>query len=451
MKVLVIGRGAREHALCWRLSQSPSVRELYCAGGNPGINQLAQPVALASTDTAALADFAAGNKVDLTVVGPEEPLAAGIVDEFEKRGLRIFGPTRAAAELEASKSFAKTVMRRAGVPTADFESFTDADAARSYVETRNSPMVVKADGLAFGKGVTVCHDRRSALGAIAETMESDRFGVAGRRIVIEEFLSGEEVSFFALCDGEKAAPLGLVQDHKTIFDNDQGPNTGGMGAYSPIPHYDARFENRVMREVVEPTIDAMRAMGIPYRGVLYAGLMVSGERINVLEFNVRFGDPECQVLMMRFSGDLAEALMAAAEGRIRDAAVRLSPKSAVALVLAAGGYPGAYRKGFAISGLERIEGKEPSPLKVKWALERIRVKVFHAGTALENGRLVTDGGRVLTVTAMADDLRTAADGAYQAADLIEFEGKHLRRDIARRGLQSGPHESRSDKSADHSD
>jgi phosphoribosylamine--glycine ligase len=327
-------------------------------------------------------------------------------------------------------------MRRAGVPTADFESFTDAGAARRYVEGRHGSLVVKADGLALGKGVTVCHDRQSALAAVGEAMESGRFGAAGRRVVIEEFLSGEEVSFFALCDGENAAPLGLVQDHKTICDNDQGPNTGGMGAYSPLPHYDASFDSRVMREVVEPTIAALGAMGIPYKGVLYAGLMVSGERINVLEFNVRFGDPECQALMMRYAGDLAEALMAAAEGRIRDAAVRLSPKSAVAVVMASGGYPGDYRKGLAIGGLERIEGQEPSALKVKWALERIRVKVFQSGTALENGRLVTDGGRVLTVTAMADDLRTAVDSAYQAAELIEFEGKHLRRDIARRGLRS---------------
>jgi phosphoribosylamine---glycine ligase len=436
MKVLVIGKGGREHALCWRLSQSPSVDELYCTGGNPGIDQLARPVAIASGAIVPLAEFVAGQKIDLTVVGPEEPLAAGIVDEFEKRGLRIFGPSRAAAELEASKSFAKMVMGRAGVPTADFESFTDAGAARRYVEHRERAMVVKADGLAFGKGVTVCHDRQSALAAIDDAMEAARFGEAGRRVVIEEFLRGEEVSFFALCDGEHAAPLGLVQDHKTIFDNDQGPNTGGMGAYSPLPHYDAQFEKRVMHEVIEPTLAAMRALGSPYRGVLYAGLIVSGERINVLEFNVRFGDPECQALMMRWSGDLAEVLMAAAEGRIREAAVRLSPKSAVAVVLAAGGYPGDYRKCLPISGLERIEGKEPSPLKVKWALERIRVKVFHAGTALDGGRLVTDGGRVLTVTAMADDLRTAVDSAYQAADLIEFEGKHFRRDIARRGLQS---------------
>jgi phosphoribosylamine--glycine ligase len=435
MKVLVIGKGGREHALCWRLSQSPSVRELYCTAGNPGIDGLARPVAIPAADLGALADFAAENRIDLTVVGPEDPLSAGIADEFAARGLRIFGPSKAAAQLEASKTFAKTVMRRAGVPTADFESFTDTAAARRYVESRGDrPMVVKADGLALGKGVTVCADRAAALAAIVEAMEARRFGEAGRRVVIEELLRGEEVSFFALADGEGAAPLGLVQDHKTVFDNDQGPNTGGMGAYSPLPQYDPRFEARVMREVIEPTLATMRAMGTPYRGVLYAGLMVDGERINVLEFNVRFGDPECQALMMRYSGDLAEALLAAAEGRVTNAAVRLAPRSAVALVLASGGYPGDYRKGAAIEGLERIEGQQPSELKVKWALERIRVKVFHAGTALRDGRLVTDGGRVMTVVAMADDLRAAVESAYQAADLIEFEGKHLRRDIARRGL-----------------
>jgi len=434
MKVLVVGKGGREHALCWRLSQSPSARELYCTSGNPGIDRLVRPLAIEVRDIAGLADFAAANQVDLTVVGPEEPLSAGIADEFDKRGLRIFGPSRAAAQLEASKTFAKNVMRRAGVPTAEFESFTDTAAARRYAESRHGSMVVKADGLALGKGVTVCHDRATALAAIGEAMEADRFGAAGRRVVIEEFLAGEEVSFFALCDGERAQPLGLVQDHKTIFDEDRGPNTGGMGAYSPLPHYDAAFESCVMREVVEPALAAMRAMDIPYRGVLYAGLMVSGDRINVLEFNVRFGDPECQALMMRYSGDLAEALLAAAEGRIGDAAVVLAAKSAVAVVLASGGYPGDYRKGLPIAGLERIEGQEPSALKVQWALKRIRVKVFHAGTALRNGSIVTDGGRVLTVTAMADDLATAVTSAYQAADLIAFEGKQMRRDIARRGL-----------------
>jgi phosphoribosylamine--glycine ligase len=434
MKVLVIGKGAREHALVWRLHQSQTVLKIYCAGGNPGINQMAEPVAIAPTDIAALADFAREKSVDLTIVGPEDPLAAGIVDEFTRAGLKIFGPSAAAAQLETSKSFAKSIMREAGVPSADFAAFTDAESARQYVSARKAPIVVKADGLALGKGVVICHDTATALEAIANAMEHHRFGAAGDRIVVEEFLTGEEVSFFALSDGENAIPLGSFQDHKAIFDGDRGPNTGGMGAYSPLPQIGAGFEARIMREVVMPTLSAMNARGTPFRGLLFVNLMIDGEKINVLEFNVRFGDPECEVLMMRFESDLAETLLAAAEGNAARATVRLSPRSAVAVVLASGGYPGDYRKGIAITGLERIEGNVPSDIKVKWAMNKIRVKVFHAGTAIHDGQLVTDGGRVLTVTAMAPELATAVDAAYQAAEMIEFDGRHFRRDIARRAL-----------------
>jgi phosphoribosylamine--glycine ligase len=434
MKVLVIGKGGREHALVWRLHQSQTVWKIFCAGGNPGINQMAEPVAIAPTDIAALADFAREKSVDLTIVGPEDPLAAGIVDEFTRAGLKIFGPSAAAAQLETSKSFAKSIMREAGVPSADFAAFTDAESARQYVSARKAPIVVKADGLALGKGVVICHDTATALEAIANAMEHHRFGAAGDRIVVEEFLTGEEVSFFALCDGENATPLGSFQDHKAIFDGDRGPNTGGMGAYSPLPQIGAGFEARIMREVVVPTLGAMNARGTPFRGLLFVNLMIDGEKINVLEFNVRFGDPECEVLMMRFESDLAETLLAAAEGNVARATVRLSPRSAVAIVLASGGYPGDYRKGIAITGLERIEGNVPSDIKVKWAMNKIRVKVFHAGTAIHDGQLVTDGGRVLTVTAMAPELATAVDAAYQAAEMIEFEGRHFRRDIARRAL-----------------
>ena len=434
MKVLVIGKGAREHSLVWRLHQSQTVWKIFCAGGNPGINQMAEPVAIAPTDSAALAAFAREKSVDLTIVGPEDPLAAGIVDEFTRAGLKIFGPSAAAAQLETSKSFAKSFMREAGVPSADFESFTDAESARQYARSRKAPMVVKADGLALGKGVAICNDVASALEAIADAMERRRFGAAGERVVIEEFLSGEEVSFFALCDGENAVALGSFQDHKAIFDGDRGPNTGGMGAYSPLPQLDAGFEARVMREVVAPTLAAMNARGIPFRGLLFVNLMIDGDKINVLEFNVRFGDPECEPLMMRFESDLAETLLAAAEGNVGRSAIRLSPRSAVAVVLASGGYPGEYRKGIAITGLERIEGQVPSEIKVKWAMNKIRVKVFHAGTALRDGQLVTDGGRVLTVTAMAPELAVAVDAAYQVAEMIEFEGRHFRRDIAHRAL-----------------
>jgi phosphoribosylamine--glycine ligase len=356
------------------------------------------------------------------------------VDEFTRAGLKIFGPSAAAAQLETSKSFAKSIMREAGVPSANFESFTDADLARQYAGARKAPMVVKADGLALGKGVVICHDTATALEAIADAMERRRFGAAGERVVIEEFLSGEEVSFFALCDGENAVALGSFQDHKAIFDGDRGPNTGGMGAYSPLPQLEAGFESRVMREVVAPTVAAMNARGIPFRGLLFVNLMIDGEKINVLEFNVRFGDPECEPLMMRFESDLAETLLAAAEGNVARASIRLSPRSAVAVVLASGGYPGDYRKGIAITGLERIEGNVPSEIKVKWAMNKIRVKVFHAGTALRDGQLVTDGGRVLTVTAMAPELAVAVDAAYQVAEMIEFEGRHFRRDIAHRAL-----------------
>ncbi len=303
-----------------------------------------------------------------------------------------------------------------------------------YVKSRKGSMVVKADGLALGKGVTICHDTASALEAVTEAMERRRFGAAGNRVVVEEFLTGEEVSFFALCDGENAIPLGTFQDHKAIFDGDRGPNTGGMGAYSPVPQFGPEMEARVMREVILPTLTAMNARGTPFRGLLYAGLMTDGERINVIEFNVRFGDPECEPQMMRLDSDLAENLLAAAEGKVANAAVRLSPRSAVAVVLASGGYPGEYKRGIAIHGLDRLEGNVPSDIKIKWAMKKIRVKVFHSGTAMRDGQLVTDGGRVLTVTAMAPELATAVDAAYEAAEMIEFEGRHFRRDIARRAL-----------------
>jgi phosphoribosylamine--glycine ligase len=434
MKVLVIGKGGREHSLVWRLHQSETVWKIFCATGNPGIDQIAEAVPIAPTDTAALAEFAKSKSVDLTIVGPEDVLATGIVDHFTRAGLKIFGPTAAASQLETSKSFAKEIMREGGVPTADFEAFDDTASALRYVKSRKGSMVVKADGLTLGKGVTVCHDAASALEAVTEAMEGRRFGAAGNRVVVEEFLSGEEISFFALCDGENAIPLGTFQDHKAIFDGDRGPNTGGMGAYSPVPQFGPEMEARVMREVILPTLAAMNARGIPFRGLLYAGLMTDGVRINVIEFNVRFGDPECEPLMMRLDSDLAENLLAAAEGNVSNAAVRLSPRSAVAVVLASGGYPGDYKRGIAIRGLDRLEGNIPSDIKIKWAMKKIRVKVFHSGTAMRDGNLVTDGGRVLTVTAMAPELATAVDAAYEAAQMIEFEGRHFRRDIARRAL-----------------
>ncbi len=436
MRVMVVGKGGREHALCWRLNQSPSVWKLFCTIGNPGINGLATPVPIEPNDIKKLADFAAQERIDLTVVGPEEPLTLGIADEFTARGLALMGPAKAAAQLEASKSFAKQIMREAGVPTASFAVFDDIEQARSHVRALGGPMVVKADGLAAGKGVTVCDGSDAALRAVDDAMERGIFGAAGQRVVIEERLSGQEISFFALCDGTNALALGMAQDHKPIFDGDRGPNTGGMGAYSPVPQFDAALEERIMREVVQPTLGAMAARGMPFRGVLFVGLMIEGERLNVLEFNVRFGDPECEALMMRLEGDLAQALAAAARGELVADHFRLSPKSAVSVVLASGGYPGAYDKGLPITGLERIDGKEASDAKIRWAVEQVRVKVFHAGTANRDGRLVTDGGRVLVATAMASTLENATAAAYEAADMIDFAGKHLRRDIAAKALAS---------------
>jgi phosphoribosylamine--glycine ligase len=434
MKVLVIGKGGREHAIVWRLHQSQTVWKIFCATGNPGIDQIAEAVPIPVTDIAALVEFAKSKSVDLTIVGPDDPLGAGIVDEFMRAGLKIFGPTKAAAQLETSKSFAKTIMREAGVPTADFAAFDDAESARSYVKGRTGSMVVKADGLALGKGVVICHDVNTALEAVGDAMERRRFGAAGNRVIVEEFLTGQEVSFFALCDGQNAIPLGTFQDHKTVFDGGRGPNTGGMGAYSPVPQFGPELEARVMREVVTPTLAAMNARGIPFRGVLFVGLMIDGERFNVLEFNARLGDPESQALMMRLDSDLAENLLAATEGKVANASITLSPRSAVGVVLASGGYPGEYKKGIAIRGLDRLEGNVPSDIKIKWAMKKIRVKVFHSGTAMRDGHLVTDGGRVLTVTAMAPKLATAVDAAYEAAEMIEFEGRHFRRDIARQAL-----------------
>ncbi len=436
MKVLVVGHGAREHALCWRLSQSPSVWGLYCTGGNPGINQIARPVPIESEDIEELRRFAIAERIDLTIVGPEAPLAIGIADEFANVGLTLFGPTREAAQLESSKVFAKAVMRAAGVPTADYAVFNDAAAAAQHVRARGGPCVVKADGLAFGKGVTVCDGSEQALVAIDDAMVKRRFGLAGEAVIVEERLSGEELSFFALCDGKDAIPLGFAQDHKAIYDGDRGPNTGGMGAYSPVPRYNEQFAARVMDEVVRPTLHAMAAKGAPFRGVLFAGLMVDGDQINVLEYNVRFGDPECEALMMRFDGDLAETLRAVAQGKAHEADFRLSPQSAVTIVLAAQGYPGDYRKGMNITGLERLEGPEPSPAKVKWALDKVRIKAFHAATAVREAMLVTDGGRVLAVTALADGLERAVAAAYEAADMVRFEGIYFRRDIGRRALAS---------------
>ena len=416
MKVLVIGKGAREHSLCWRLHSSQSVWGLFCAPGNPGIDQLAKPVPLGQNDFAGLIAFAKENKIELTIVGPDDPIAAGIVDEFDQAGLRIFGPSKAAAQLESSKAFAKSVMREAGVPTADFQVFDDPQAAREYARSRAGEIVVKADGLALGKGVVVCHDLATANAAIADAMEARKFGASGARVVLEEVLHGEELSFFALCNGDDAIPLGLCQDHKAIFDDDRGPNTGGMGAYSPVPQFHASLEARLLDEVVRPVLRVMKARGMPFRGVLFVGLMIDGERLNVIEFNVRFGDPETQCILPRLDGDIVEIFLAACDGRLHEIKVKWDERACVCVVIASGGYPGKYQNGFAIQGLDEIKDEDTI--------------VFHAGTKNDGGTLVTNGGRVLGVASLGRSLEAAAAKAYNAVCKIEFEHMFFRRDIA---------------------
>ena len=421
MKILVIGGGGREHALVWKLRQSPRVRRMYCAPGNAGIGELAELVTLAPDDIAGLLRFATDEKIDLTVVGPEVSLSLGIVDEFTARGLRIFGPVRQAAQLEVSKAFAKQLMQEQGVPTAAFATFTDPGAARDYVARVGAPVVVKADGLAAGKGVLICHTVQEARLAVDEMMRGRAFGAAGDRVVIEEFLEGEEASFLAFTDGTTVMPLASSQDHKRVFDNDQGPNTGGMGAYSPAPAVTPSLADRIVNEVMLPTIRGLKRRGITYKGILYAGMMIKQDVLKVIEFNARFGDPECQPLMVRLQSDLVEVMDAVIGGRLAEVSLAWDPRPAVCVVLAAGGYPGKYETGRPISGLESLRDW-PGGV------------VFHAGTAKADNQIVTKGGRVLGVTATGRDIDTAVAAAYQAVAKISWPGMHYRRDIGQRAL-----------------
>lgn len=424
MKVLVVGGGGREHALCWKLSQSPKVKGLFCAPGNAGIGEIAHLVDISPDDLQGLLRFAKEEGIDLTVVGPEAPLVQGIADLFEAEGLRVFGPTKAAAEIEGSKAFAKEFMRRHGIPTAPFEVFDDPDAAKDWIRRAGKPLVVKASGLAAGKGTIVCDRVEEALGAVEEIMVKRAFGDAGSKVVVEERLYGQEVSFMAFCDGENILPMSSSQDHKRLLDGDEGPNTGGMGAYSPVPFVDDALERRIIEEIVVPTVRGLKAEGRPYRGVLYAGLMIdpSGNPW-VLEFNCRFGDPEAQALLVRMEGDLLEAMLACLEGRLPEVSLRWDPRPAVCVVMASKGYPGPYEKGKEIRGVEEAEKLED-------------VWVFHAGTRREGGRLLTAGGRVLGVTAKGRDLREAISRAYEAVERIHWEGVHYRRDIGKKGLSA---------------
>ena len=421
MNVLVIGSGGREHTLAWKLSQSPRVSKVFCAPGNAGIASVATCVPIAADRMDELVAFARGEGIGLTVVGPEDPLSKGIVDAFEKEGLRIFGASRRAAEIEASKSFAKYLMNKYRIPTADGETFTSVKKARAYVETRGAPIVVKADGLAAGKGVMVCRTVKEALAALDRIMVEREFGDAGRKVVVESCLTGEEASFLAFTDGKTVLPLPTSQDHKPIYDEDRGPNTGGMGAYSPAPVVDRYLHRRIMNEIMIPTVKAMAAEGRPYKGVLYAGLMIDGDTPRVLEFNGRFGDPEAQPLLMRLKTDLVEIMEAVIDERLDQVRIEIDPRATVCVVMASGGYPGKYAKGHPIEGLDRAA--------------RMRdVMVFHAGTALKDGTVVTNGGRVLGVTALGDTIEAAIRKAYRAVGKISWKNVQYRTDIGRKAL-----------------
>ncbi len=422
MKVLVIGGGGREHALVWKIAQSPLVTKVYCAPGNPGTAALAENLPIAVDQLDKLLAFAYENNIDLTVVGPEQPLSLGIVDLFESHGLKVFGPSQKAAFIEGSKAFSKDLMQKYHVPTAAYGVFTDLDAAEAFINTTGAPIVVKADGLAAGKGVIIAHTCEEAVAAVRDMLSGNAFGAAGSRVVIEEFLTGEEASFLVITDGKNVIPLASAQDHKAIFDNDLGPNTGGMGAYSPAPVVSSAIHKKAMQLIIRPTVDGMAAEGRSYRGVLYAGLMIKDGEIKTLEFNARFGDPECQPLLMRMKSDIVPVLCAVADGDLGDLSLEWHDKAAVCVVMASEGYPGDYRKGDQISGLEQ-------------AAEVDDLYVFHAGTALKNGNCVTNGGRVLGVTALGTTVKNAIAAAYQGVSKISWLGVQYRTDIGKKALE----------------
>ncbi len=422
MKVLVVGSGGREHALVWKIAQSPLVDKIYCAPGNAGTAELAENVAIKADDLQALKEFALKNKIDLTVVGPEAPLVAGIVNLFEKEGLRVFGPRSEAARIEGSKVFCKQIMAKYDVPTAQSGIFTKAAEAIAYINEMGAPIVVKADGLAAGKGVIVAQTKDEAIEAVKLIMEKKEFGSAGEKVVIEECLVGEEASIIAFTDGKSIVPLASSQDHKRIFDNDQGPNTGGMGAYSPAPVVTDRLMEQIDVEILKPFVAGLRQEGIVYKGVLYAGVMVTKQGPKVLEFNARFGDPETQPILMRMKSDIVPIFEAIIDGKLDDREILWDERAAVCVVLAAGGYPGKYEKGKPISGLDKIDQLDD-------------VMVFHAGTGYEGRGVVTAGGRVLGVTALGDGIKFAVDKAYRAVKMIKFDGMQYRKDIGKKALK----------------
>jgi phosphoribosylamine---glycine ligase len=422
MKILVIGSGGREHALVWKIKQSPRVDKIYAAPGSSAIAELAECISINPEEIAKLADFAESEKIDLTVVGPELPLTLGISDLFESRGLRIFGPNKAAAQLEGSKAFAKKLLVDNRIPTAAFENFTDAAAAKRYLTRQGSPYVIKADGLAAGKGVLICADRQEAEAAIDEILVARTFGSAGDKVVIEEFLDGEEASFMVLTDGEHVLPLASSQDHKRVFDDDKGPNTGGMGAYSPAPVITGPMHERILREILAPLLFGLKQQHIRYRGVLYVGLMIGKDGPKVLEFNARFGDPECQPIVMRLKSDIVPLFEATIDGRLDQIQPEWHEQAAVCVVLTSKGYPGAYHKRKEIHGLEQLQ---------EWS----NGFVFHAGTAKENSHWLTVGGRVLGVTARGDNIATAVQHVYSAVEKISWQGMHYRKDIGQQAIK----------------
>ena len=422
MNILVIGGGGREHTLAWKLSQSAHTDKLYAIPGNPGMADIAECISdISISDNAALVSFALEKKIHLAVVGPEVPLANGVVDALSKAGVKAFGPSRLAAEIEGSKAFSKDLMKKYGIPTAKYEVFTEAEAAHAYVEQEGAPIVIKADGLAAGKGVIVAMTMDEARSAIDEIMCDKAFGSAGSRVVIEECLVGEEASMLTFTDGNTILPMVSSQDHKRVGDGDKGPNTGGMGTYAPAPVVTPAIVERVQREILEPVIAAMRQEGRVYKGCLYAGLMITKDGPKVIEFNARFGDPETQVVLPLLKSDLVEVMLACVDGTLKECNVKWSSDAAVCVVMAAGGYPKSYRKGDVITGLE--EAQAAGNL------------VFHAGTASKDGRIVTNGGRVLGVVARASDIRKAVDKAYEGVRLIHFADAQYRKDIAHRALE----------------
>ncbi len=425
MRILVVGGGGREHALCWAISASPLCTKLYCAPGNAGIAQVAECIDVAAEDIGGQVALAKREKIDFVVVGPEVPLAMGLADRIAEAGIKVFGPSQKAAQLESSKGFTKELCKRHSIPTGAYERFTDVDKAVAYIKAQGAPIVVKADGLAAGKGVVVAETVDQAIEAARDMLSGNRFGAAGASVVIEEFLVGEEMSFFALCDGEHALPMIGAQDHKRAFDGDKGPNTGGMGAYSPAPIFDMAMQKRTMDEIILPTMRGMAEAGTPFKGVLYAGMMITAEGPKLFEYNCRFGDPECQVMMLRLKSDLVPALIACADGGLKHFDLRWSNDSALTVVMAAKGYPDAYQKGTEIRGLDaagKVEG----------------VEIFHAGTKFgpDGKRVLANGGRVLNVTALAPTVQEARSRAYRAVDLIDWPEGFCRRDIAWRAVGS---------------